>query len=147
MNRPKTLPELVQAGLKRCASAERQAWEMRRRNNQEWAARADRLGELCERRARWWAVLARWAYRVEAVPSVLGLAAVMAESSERESARLWREVAGDWRRRITQDCCEVIGGCSCFGRALRIPEPALRAYEESRQVSSRETEPAGGSDD
>jgi hypothetical protein len=116
MNRPEALPQLVQAGLKRCASAERQAWDMPRGSNEEWAARADRLAEICERRARWWVVLARWVYRNQAVPPVLGLAAVVAEVSEREHARSWREMAGDWRRRATQgDCCNVIGGCRCLG--------------------------------
>jgi hypothetical protein len=116
MNRPVDVPGLVAAGLPRCAVAERQAFEMPRRNNEEWAARADRLGELRARRARWWSVLARWAYRSPTVPPVLAMAAVAAESADLDHARSWREMAGDWRRLTAEDeCCQVIGGCGCLG--------------------------------
>jgi hypothetical protein len=108
-------PEAVEAGLRRCARDERLAWEMPRRSNVEWAARADRLAEISTRQAHWWAVLGRWAYQQDHLPDVLARAAVVASTSAMEHARSWTEMAGDWRRRDTEGCCEVTGGCGCGG--------------------------------
>jgi hypothetical protein len=121
VNRPQLVrsqvlvPEAVEAGLRRCARDERLAWEMPRRSNSEWAARADRLAEVCNRQAHWWAVLGRWAYAQDHLPDVLARAAVVASTSATEHARSWSEMAGDWRRRSTEGCCEVAGGCGCGG--------------------------------
>jgi hypothetical protein len=71
---------------------------MPRRSNSEWAARADRLAEVCTRQAHWWAVLGRWAYQQDHLPDVLARAAVAASTSAEENSRSWQESAADWRR-------------------------------------------------
>lgn len=116
MNHGERVPALVEAGLRRCEEAENAASGMPRRTNEEWAARADRLADLCERRARWWAVLSRWSFGQEDLPSVLVRATVTVGISEDEHARSWREMARDWRRMAENgQCCQVIGSCGCVG--------------------------------
>ena len=95
------VPAIVEAALRRWNVQYDQARDMVRRTDAEHAARAGRLAALCERRARWWDVLAAWTYhRADpAVPVVFGHAAQYCASKDRDSARFWRETAADWRAR------------------------------------------------
>jgi hypothetical protein len=114
VNRADVVPGAVEAGLRRCERDERLAWEMPRRSNAEWAARASRLAEISVRRAHWWEVLGRWAYQQD-IPQVLARATIAASSSAHDYARSWQEMAADWRRRSTEGCCEDATGCGCGG--------------------------------
>jgi hypothetical protein len=65
----------------------------------EHAARAVRLALVCARTAGWWGVLARETYRDPNVHDLHGRAAVIAQHTERDRARFWRDAAADWQAR------------------------------------------------
>jgi hypothetical protein len=109
------VPAIVLAGLRRCSEQRVAAMELPRRTNLDWAARAERLAELCDREARWWSVLATWTYRHGEVPVVYGRAVRESVVAKERRALSWRESAADWRRRAAgESVCEVIG-CGCAG--------------------------------
>jgi hypothetical protein len=109
------VPAIVLAGLQRCTDARVTAMEMPRRTNADWAARSERLAQLCDREARWWSVLATWTYRHGDVPLIYGRAVLESIATKERRALSWRESAADWRRRAAGELvCEVIG-CGCAG--------------------------------
>jgi hypothetical protein len=109
------VPAIVLEGLRRCSEQRVTAMELPRRSNADWAARADRLAELCDREARWWSVLATWTYRQGDVPLIYRRAVLESVIDKRNRALSWRESAADWRRRAAgEPVCEVIG-CGCAG--------------------------------
>lgn len=69
----------------------------------EHAHRAARLALVCARRAGWWRVLERRAYRDPGTPSIYGHAALMARHREQDNARFWRQSAADWAARAAGD--------------------------------------------
>jgi hypothetical protein len=108
------LPELVRAGLDRCADERARAPELPSGTAAEWAVRTERQAAIVAREGRWWAVLSRWAYRQAHRPGgiavVFARAAVMAVQDREQRARLLRDMAADWRRRAAgEPMCPVIG--------------------------------------
>jgi len=72
------------------------AVEMPRAVSTEWATRAERRALISARRASWWALLGRAA--VDAGLDVVFLqAAMVAQCTERDNARFWRQCARDWQ--------------------------------------------------
>ncbi len=95
------VPAIVDAALRRWDAQYDEARSLPKTTDAEHATRAARLAVLCERRARWWDVLATWTYhRADpSVPMVFGHAAQHCASKDRDSARFWRELAADWHAR------------------------------------------------
>src|SRR5688500_1031717 len=69
------------------------------RTDAEHAARAARLALVCARTAAWWGLLARDTYRDLHVPALYGRVAVIAQHTEKDRARFWRDAAADWQAR------------------------------------------------
>ena len=96
------IPTIVAGALDRYRDAHDHAAALPTRTDADHATRASRLAALAVRAARWWDVLAAWAYSpAGTVPLVFGAAAVAAASSARDDARFWREAAADWHARAT----------------------------------------------
>ncbi len=95
------VPAIVEAALCRWNAQYDQARDLPKRTDAEHATRAERLAVLCDRRARWWDVLAHWTYHGAdpSPPVVFGHAAQGCASADRDTARFWRELAADWRAR------------------------------------------------
>lgn len=95
------VPAIVEAALHRWNTLYAQAQSLPKGSDAEHAVRAARLGVLYDRRARWWDVLAAWAYhRADpSVPLVFGHAAQHCAGDDRDSARFWCELAADWHAR------------------------------------------------
>src|SRR4051812_5472350 len=83
------VPAIVEAALRGWNVQYDQARDTARRTDAEHAARAARLAVLCERRARWWDVLAAWTYHHtdSSMPLVFGQAAQHCAGKDRDSAR------------------------------------------------------------
>jgi hypothetical protein len=79
--------------------AEAMAMAMPHRTDAEHATRAARLALICARTAAWWGLLARNTYRDPHLHSLYGRAAVVAEHTEKNTARFWRDAAADWTAR------------------------------------------------
>ena len=109
------LPAIVDAGLQRCRHQRELAYDLQRRANLDNAVRAERLAALAEREARWWAVLARWAYSPHgrSVPWVFADAAHHAGAHARDDARFWRDAAADWRARAEHRPTSDAAGALC----------------------------------
>ncbi len=109
------VPAIVEAALGRWQQQYDQAIGMPKATDAEHAARAARLAELCDRRARWWDVLAAWTYHRAglSVPVVFGHAAQRCASRVRESARFWRETAADWHARHLGEPTSDAAGALC----------------------------------
>ena len=109
------LPALVDAGLQRCRRQRELADALPHRANVDNAVRAERLAVLAEREARWWAVLARWAYSRagRSVPWVFADAAHHAGARARDDGRFWREAAADWRARAEHRPTSDAAGALC----------------------------------
>jgi hypothetical protein len=88
------------------------ATAMPHRTDAEHAARAAHLALICARRAAWWGLLARDAYRDLHLHSLYGRAAVVAQHTEKDNARFWRDAAADWQaraeRRPTSDAAGAL---------------------------------------
>src|SRR4051794_31090105 len=95
------VPVIVELALYRWHDLYSQAINLPHRTAAEHAVRAQRLAVLCDRRARWWDVLAAWTYhRADySVPFVYAHAAQRCATTDRDSARFWRETAADWTAR------------------------------------------------
>src|SRR5688572_19184465 len=80
------LPERVRRGLAMCVERHVDAYRMPQDTEAERAAYYARMAELCDREARWWAVLESWVYspRSAGVNLVFGRAVIVAEASARE---------------------------------------------------------------
>jgi hypothetical protein len=72
---------------------------MPHRTDAEHAARAARLALVSARRSAWWGVLARETYRDLDMHVLFGRTAVIAQLTERDRARFWRDAAADWQAR------------------------------------------------
>lgn len=112
----------MRRGIDRCAADYSQVIATGCNSPAEWATRSDRLAAICDRRARWWSVLARWSYSHEEIPLVFLLAVVAAIQAEKQTVLSWRESAGDWRRRCTDLADDVddladVDGYELVGRA------------------------------
>ncbi len=112
----RTVPQMVTAGLNRCTDARAVVGELRPTTHLGQAIRCERMAALAEREARWWTVLERWTYLSQwEVPTVYGRAAIVAANTARDRARLYSDLATDWRKRAAgQPVCDVIG-CGCGG--------------------------------
>jgi hypothetical protein len=88
------------------------AMAMPHRTDAEHATRAARLALVGMRLSAWWGLLARDAYRDLHLHSLYGRAAVIAQHSEKDSARFWRDAAADWQaradRRPTSDAAGAL---------------------------------------
>lgn len=94
------VPAIVDAALRRCCDDRDHAFDLPRRTDAEQATRAARLAVVADRTARWWDVLARWTYTLDAaVPLVFGQAAAITAARARDDARFWRDIAADWTAR------------------------------------------------
>lgn len=91
-----TTPDLVQCAMLRCAQEYGEALVLPHTSHLEQAHRAECLGVVCERRARWWGALLRWTFSPACtLPWVFGAAVLDARHREQSNARFWREVAAD----------------------------------------------------
>ncbi|MGE0300118.1 MAG: hypothetical protein AB7L91_18630 [Dehalococcoidia bacterium] len=93
----------VAAALDELADRYTDASALPKRTDSEHAHRAARLALVCARRAGWWRVLERRAYRDPGTPSIYGHAALMARHREQDNARFWRQSAADWAARAAGD--------------------------------------------
>ncbi len=95
------VPAVVELALYRWQEQYGHALDLPDGTAAENAVRAERLALLCDRRARWWDVLAHWTYhRADwSVSFVYAHAAQHSAGKDRDSARFWRETAADWRAR------------------------------------------------
>lgn len=90
------VPALVEHAMTRYEHAHGAALCLPHGSHLEEATRADRLAELCEHRAAWWAVLLRWSFTADCrLPWIFGAAVIDAAKHEESSARFWREIATD----------------------------------------------------
>ncbi|WP_219420307.1 hypothetical protein [Pseudonocardia nigra] len=89
-----------------------EARAMPHRTDAEHAARAARLALICARTSAWWGVLARKTYRDHDMHVLHGRSAVIAEHTEKDRARFWRDAAADWQarteRRPTSDAAGAL---------------------------------------
>lgn len=108
------VPRLVELTLERIKDERWALLSHRPSTPTEWAIRADRLAELCEREIGWWLVLARWTWRTPGADrAIMRRAAFEAAELRRQGAELWRGMATDWRARAAgEPVCSVVGrGC------------------------------------
>lgn len=100
------IPAMVERGLARADAEWHRIAQVTDGGDLDHALRAEQLAAVCARRARWWHVLARWAYRPAThghdVHAVFGTAAHMARTRQLSDARFWSELAADWRARAEQ---------------------------------------------
>ncbi|MBN9100927.1 MAG: hypothetical protein J0I49_22865 [Pseudonocardia sp.] len=90
----------VEAALAACRLDREAAYAMPRCTDWENVARCARLALICARIAAWWGVLARETYRLDDPHAFMfGRAVIVAEQSERDHARFWRDSAADWQAR------------------------------------------------
>jgi hypothetical protein len=89
-----------------------EATAMPHRSDAEHAARAARLALICARTAAWWGLLARATYRDVDMHVLHGRAALIAQHTEKNRARFWRDAAADWtaraERRPTSDAAGAL---------------------------------------
>lgn len=92
------VPDLVERAMLRCSQEYGEALTLPHTSYIEQARRAERLAQVCERRARWWGVLLRWVFSPSCtLPWVFGAAVLDARRREEDDARFWRQSATDWR--------------------------------------------------
>jgi len=80
----------------------RQAVALPHGSDLEHAVRAVALARACARRVAWWGVLVRVLTFEHRGHSVHIRSAVLAECSERNDVRFWREASADWLARHEQ---------------------------------------------
>lgn len=112
----RTVPELVTAGLDRCAAEYRMVLMRPAATHAERAARAERLAVLSKREARWWTVLKRWTYGPSwDIPLIFGRAAILAAADATQRAHLYAGMAADYQRMAAGlPICSFVG-CTCGG--------------------------------
>lgn len=111
--------EMVARAMRRCGEDFYQAAQLPTDTRAQQAIRADRLAEIAERRARWWAVLIRYVLSSGSGASwVYASAALTAQRHEESEAKLWRDSATHLR----SDAIGVIvsGEAAELGRAGRV---------------------------
>jgi hypothetical protein len=69
------------------------------RTDAEHATRAARLALISMRLSAWWGLLARDTYHDLHLHALYGRAAVIAQHTEKDRARFWRDAAADWQAR------------------------------------------------
>jgi len=90
------VPDLVERAMLRCSQEYGEALTLPHTSYVEQAHRAERLAQVCERRAHWWGVLLRWVFSPACkLPWVFGAAVLDARRRDEDDARFWREVATD----------------------------------------------------
>jgi hypothetical protein len=105
-NPAELVPPAVGDALRRCAADYYRALNLPLDTYADQAARADELAEVCQRRARCWAEVTRWAFAESpALPWVLVSAVLSARARELDAAGFWRDTAEYWRRVAAS--CEI----------------------------------------
>jgi hypothetical protein len=90
----------VAAAIDQCHTDQLTAYAMPRRTDWEHVARCSRLALICARTSAWWGVLARETFRYPNTHGRLfGKAVLVAQRTERDRARFWRDAARDWQAR------------------------------------------------
>jgi hypothetical protein len=87
----------------------------------EHAARAARLALVAMRVSAWWGVLARETYRDRNAHVIHGRTAVIAQHTEKNRARFWRDAAADWQARAEHRPTSDAAGALSNWHELGVP--------------------------
>ena len=114
---------LVEAGLRRVATAIRTVAPPPPGDVLAHAARARRLAELHARRARWWTVLERDIVGNHDLPMIYAQAAYAAVAAAEREARFWTDTAEDWTARAEQRPTSDVAGAMSNWHELGLTAP------------------------
>jgi hypothetical protein len=103
----------VAAAIAECETAQAAAYAMPHGTDLDNVARCARMALICARMSAWWGVLARETYRsLHTHSRLFGQAVIIAQHTERDRAKFWRESAADWlaraERRPTSDAAGAL---------------------------------------
>ncbi len=105
-----SVPVMVDAGVDRVEKQRIRAASSIPDTDAARAVSWARIAELYRREARWWGVLANWAYSPAsgALPYVFGYAAIKAQGRARRAAETYDELVASARRRAALDGVGVV---------------------------------------